>query len=334
MNFETRKAIYKKIEEERSTKVLAYITGDRRGVETQLSADCIDLFVDFLDQIGPTKKLSLILHTNGGETLAAWRLVNLLRIFCDELEILIPTKALSAGTLVCIGADKLVMTKQAVLGPIDPSVNNPLNPQINMGGNQIARVPVSVENVLGYLSAAKDELKIASEQYLTNVLLSLAGQVHPLVLGEIFRSRAQIRFLAGKLLPRQVKEKKNINKIIDFLCAESGSHDYTINRREASELGLTIEKPSAALYNFLRQIHLSYGKELELLEPYNPQVLLGVNQTAPYSLVRGLVKSPLGGCYQFLSLGTLTKSVVPVGPLGPQEAITDQRTFEGWKKLP
>ena len=271
VNFQTRKGIYEQIEQDRSTKVLAYITGDRRGLETQISADCIDLFVDLLDQIGPTKKLSLILHTNGGETLAAWRLVNLLRIFCDELEILIPMKALSAGTLICIGADKLVMTKQAALGPIDPSVNNPLNPQINMG-NQLARVPVSVEAVLGYLGAAKDELKITSEQHLTNVLLGLASQVHPLVLGEIFRSRAQIRFLAGKLLPRQVSDKDKVKNIIDFLCADSGSHDYTINRREANELGLVVDTPSNELYGLLRSLHLSYGKELKLLEPYNPQV--------------------------------------------------------------
>jgi hypothetical protein len=172
VNFETRKAIYKQIEEERSTKVLVYITGDRRGIETQISTDCIDLFVDFLDQIGPTKKLSLILHTNGGETLAAWRLVNLLRIFCDELEILIPMKSLSAGTLLCIGADRLIMTKQAALGPIDPSVNSPLNPQISIPGNPAARVPVSVENVLGYLSAAKDELQITSEQHASRIVAS------------------------------------------------------------------------------------------------------------------------------------------------------------------
>lgn len=332
MSFQTRKGIYQQIEQDRSTKVLAYITGDRRGLETQISADCIDLFVDLLDQIGPTDKLSLILHTNGGETLAAWRLVNLLRIFCDELEILIPMKALSAGTLICIGADKLVMTKQAALGPIDPSVNNPLNPQINMG-SQMRQVPVSVEAVLGYLGAAKDELKITSEQHLTNVLLGLASQVHPLVLGEIFRSRAQIRFLAGKLLPRQVGDKKKVKNIIYFLCANSGSHDYTINRREARELGLVVDTPGNELYGLLRKLHLSYGKEMELLDPYNPQVLLGVNQTASYSLVRGLVEGTLGGSYQFVSSGTLTKSMIP-GPIGPQEAITDQRTFEGWKKLP
>jgi len=224
------------------------------------------------------------------------------------------------------------MTKQAALGPIDPSVNNPLNPQITVG-NQVGRVPVSVEAVLGYLSAAKDELKIKSEGHLTNILLGLANQVHPLVLGEIFRSRAQIRFLAGKLLSRQVKDKQNINKIIEFLCAEFGSHDYTINRREAKELGLNMGIPSDTLYGLLRKIHLSYGAELELLEPYSPQTLLGTNDTVSYSLTRGLVEGTLGGCYQFVSVGTLTKAMVP-GPLGPQEAITDQRTFDGWKKLP
>jgi len=57
-------------------------------------------------------------------------------------------KALSAGTLIFIGADTLVMTKQAALGPIDPSVNNPLNPQVTMGNQPMGVVPVSVEAVL------------------------------------------------------------------------------------------------------------------------------------------------------------------------------------------
>src|SRR3974377_2201097 len=59
-------------------------------METQIAQDCIDLFVDLLDGIGPTSKISLLLHTNGGQTSAAWRLVNLIRTFCDELEVLIP----------------------------------------------------------------------------------------------------------------------------------------------------------------------------------------------------------------------------------------------------
>src|SRR5574337_505500 len=127
-NFNTRKVILNKIGRKRESSVISYITGDRRQFETQISKEVIDIFVEHLDEIGPTQKISLVLHTNGGDTAAAWRLVNLLHTFCDELEVIVPTKALSAGTLISLGANRIVMTKQAALGPIDPSVNHALNP--------------------------------------------------------------------------------------------------------------------------------------------------------------------------------------------------------------
>lgn len=92
MDYATRQKLYRKIERDRKTKVLAFVTSDRVGMETRIAPDCVDLFVDLLDRIGPTKRLSLILHTNGGQTLAAWRLVNLIRTFCDELEVIIPKR--------------------------------------------------------------------------------------------------------------------------------------------------------------------------------------------------------------------------------------------------
>ena len=334
MNYSERIELYRQIEDSRQTKVLSFITGDRRGMETVIAQDCIDPFVDLLERIGPTSQISLILHTNGGQTLAAWRLVNLIRIFCDKFEVLIPLKALSAGTLISIGADQVIMTKQAALGPIDPSVNNPLNPQATISG-QSKQVPVSVESVRGYLDVAREELQIKGEQELASILMDLTNHIHPLVLGEIFRTQAQIRFLAEKLLPRQVDDQEKIKSIIDFLCADSGSHDYTINRREAAELGLNIEKPSDEFYGLLRQIHLSYTKELNLLEPYAPQAVVGnaaIEELVPYSTTRGLVEGTTGGCYGFVSEGNL-KRVQLQTPNGPQEGVNDERTFEGWRKL-
>ena len=334
MNYSERKQIYHRIEETRNTKVLSFITSGRLNMETQISQDCIDPFVDLLEKIGPTERISLILHTNGGQTLAAWQLVNLIRMFCDEFEVMIPLKALSAGTLISMGANCVVMTKQATLGPIDPSVNNPLNPQASIGG-QLKQVPVSVESVRGYLDAAREELNIKGEEALTSVLLNLTKHIHPLVLGDIFRSRAQIRFLAEKLLPIQVADKDKIKSIIDFLCADSGSHDYTINRREAAELGLNIQKPSDTLYALLRNVHLSYAEELKLLEPYTPQALLdgiGPNVPTRFSITRALVEGTDGGCYGFISEGTLMRVQVQTNT-GLQEGIQDERTFEGWRRL-
>lgn len=333
MSYAERKTLYSRIEKERSSRVIAFVTGDRRGMETRIADDCISLFVDLLDEIGPTKKLTLLLHTSGGDTLAAWRLVNMIRTFCDDFEVIVPMKALSAGTLICIGSDRVVMTKQAALGPIDPSVNHPLNPQVNVGG-AMQHVSVSVEAVRGYLDAARSELGIKGKDALAGVLVNLASHIHPLVIGEIFRSRAQIRFLADKLIGRQISDQKTKQRLVDFLCANSGSHDYTINRREAAELGLSIDKPSTEFYQVLRSIHQSYVTELKLLEPYSQQGVVGATpqgQAVPYTEVRGLVESTSGGGYSFVSEGNLTK--VPVQTqAGVQEGIQDERAFEGWRK--
>ena len=334
MSYSERRQVYQEVEQNRESRVLAFITSDRQDMQTVIAQDCVEPFVDLLEQIGVTERVSLILHTDGGQTLAAWRLINLLRMFCDDLEVLVPSKALSAGTLMAIGADRIIMTKQAALGPIDPSVNNPLNPQANIGG-QPKQVPVSVESVRGYLAAAREELEIKDEGALTSVFLGLTNHIHPLVLGEIFRSRAQIRFLARKLLPVQVKDEEQIASIIDFLCADSGSHDYTINRREAAELGLKVEKPSEELYSMLRRIHLDFVEELKTREPYTPQAYLhgvAINQPVPYAIPRALVEGPTGGSYAFVSEGSVTKVNVAM-PNGDQEGVRDERIFEGWRKL-
>lgn len=329
-----RLELYRQIEEERDSAVLTYVTSDRPGMETAIAPDVIDPFVDLLDTIGPVRRISLILHTSGGQTLAAWRLINLIRMFCDQLEVFIPSKAQSAGTLMSIGADRILMTKQAVLGPIDPTLTNPLNPQVNVGG-QPKQVPVSVESVRGFLNLTRNELGIEDQQNLTRVLLELSSHIHPVVLGEIFRSTEQIRFLARKLLPRQVKDEAQIDSIVDFLCADSGSHDYTIDRREAHGLGLRVEKPSAELYELIKQVHLSYTEELQLLNPFDPMEFFGDSQAGrqSYRIPRGLIEGTTGGGYAYVSEGVLTlMQIREDGNPIAQQLINDNRTFEGWRK--
>ena len=76
------------------------------------------------------KKNTLFLYTRGGSTSASWSISNLIQQFCDEFEVIIPSKTHSGGTLLSLGAKTIVMTKQAKLVPIGPSVNTPLNPQV------------------------------------------------------------------------------------------------------------------------------------------------------------------------------------------------------------
>lgn len=262
--------------------------------------------------------------------MAAWNLVNMLRMFCDELEIIVPNKARSAGTLMCLGADKIVMTKQATLGPIDPSVNGPLNPQIP-GAAPESRAPVSVEAVKGYIEMAKSDFGVKSGADMARILTDLSNKVHPLVLGAIFRSRSQIQSLAKELLTGQVKDAVKRKKIIDFLCSESGSHDYTINRREAKALGLNVEKPSDNLYALLKDWVQHVRKDLELAVPFDTNAILGVNSSAAYSCVRCLLESTAAPRNFFVTEGELKRVQYNHPQFGPQDGINDNRTFEGWR---
>jgi hypothetical protein len=328
-----RKDLLSQIEGERGSKAILYVTGDRRGLETKIGNDIIDLFVDHLDAIGPVSKISLVLYTTGGNTSAAWNLVNLLQMFCDDLEVIAPGKCMSAGTLIALGADRIVMTKQATLGPIDPSLNHPLGPSIP-GATPDARAPVSVEAVSGYLDAAK---RLGSGEFEAKALIDLASKVHPLVLGQIFRSRDQIRKLAERLLGRTSKADKKVKAIVDFLCSESGSHDYTINRREAAEMGLPIEKPSGDLYGLLKQLHANYRDQMELLLPFDIATIVAPGQTTNYSYSRALIESVAHGAHHFVSQGTLSsvqiQAAQPGAPGMPQLAVKDHRQFEGWREV-
>lgn len=329
--------LYKEIEDERNSKLLVFITGDRPNLETQISSEMQDYFVNHLDKFNSPMKISLFLYTRGGDTMAAWSLINLIKQFCNSYEVIITSKARSAGTLISLGASTIIMSKQATLGPIDPSLNSPLNPQNpSLPQNPQARVPVSVESIKGFFEYAKQELKISNQNDLTKIFNVLADKIHPIVIGNVFRSRSQIQMLAEKLLSQNIKDKKKIKKIVSFLCSDSGSHDYPIYRREArNDLGLNIETPSMDFYKKIKKVSDDIHNELEITNRYDPNVILGGKTSIDYSFRRALIESIEGGTDVFVSEGTLSMKQIPISqpsiPSLSRIAIEDQRKFEGWK---
>lgn len=325
--------LYQEIESKRNSKLLVYYTSTRQGLETQIAQDVLPKFSNQLDSIGDTRKITLFLYTNGGNTLAAWSLVNLIRSFCKELEVIIPSNCFSSGTLICLGANKLIMTKQAALGPIDPSINGPLNPMIPGIQNPEAKVPVSVEYVNAYIEMAKKDFGITDQKNLTEIMLHLSEKIHPLILGQVYKSKSQIQMIARNLMKYQKINKEKTDTIIKFLCSESGSHDYSIRREEAiNNLGFNVEKPTMELYSIIKRIHDDISAELELENPYNPLIIINnannaSNSNISYSFRRGLIET-ITDTGVFLSEGTLIRTQ---DPMTRQMGLTDNRVFEGWK---
>lgn len=327
--YSDRLKFYQKIESERNSKVIAYVTGDRPGMEAQIGSDVPDIFLEHLDVIGKVNKISLILYTCGGDTLAAWNIINLLREFCNELEIIVPNKCRSSGTLMALGANSIIMTKQATLGPIDPSITRAMSPIIP-NSTPPRRLPISVESVKGYFSLLKEEFGAKDDKSLSAAYTKLAEYIHPLVLGDVYRTQKQIQMLAEKMLQMSHTNKKVIKSIVAFLCSDSGSHDYTINRTEARNMGLKVESPTQETYNELKEWFLDIANELELKNAYDPAKVIGSNSQANYLFKRCLIESIAYGQDAFISEGTLNKQIVPINGTN-QITISNHTSYEGWR---
>ncbi|MDR2005906.1 MAG: ATP-dependent Clp protease proteolytic subunit [Acidaminococcales bacterium] len=337
MSYKTRTPLYEKLEKMRQSKVLLYVTSTRPGLESRIGTDAADVFVEHLDRFyesgGRCAKISLIIHSYGGALLAGWRISNLLRMFCKELEIIVPYTALSTATLMAIGADKIIMTKQACIGPIDPTTNGPYNPAAPMPFSP--NLPVSVEHVFGFLDLAN---KYENKTDLTKeAFLALARKVHPLAIGNVARSQTQIRMLAKKLLDKTGPNRDTAERdaIIRFLCSESGSHDYTIDRNEAKDLKLPVESPSKELYCVIKDIYNDFKEEMELNIPFNWVAELGNADKKDITAKRLLIESRLGGSHCIVTRGELYKVQLPPDSPPLPANMLPQVNFnikkEGWE---
>src|SRR6202050_2065289 len=71
---------------------------------------------------GDDVPLDIILHTPGGLVLAALQIARAIGDHKAKVTVFVPHYAMSGGTLIALAADEIVMSRHAVLGPIDPQL--------------------------------------------------------------------------------------------------------------------------------------------------------------------------------------------------------------------
>jgi hypothetical protein len=86
---------------------------------TMMTTEDLNGLMAVLHGMDCTKPLLLVMHTPGGDPGAANAMVPYLHAKFPLIESIVPTYAMSAGTMVCLGTDRIMMGKQSQLGPID-----------------------------------------------------------------------------------------------------------------------------------------------------------------------------------------------------------------------
>lgn len=92
---------------------------------TMITAEDLNGLMAVIYKMDCSKGLTLVLHTPGGVTTAAESVVAYLRSKFDDIEVIVPAFAMSAGTMIALAADRIIMGRQSQLGPIDPQLGLP-----------------------------------------------------------------------------------------------------------------------------------------------------------------------------------------------------------------
>lgn len=115
----------KEIQNIRQRKCLVYV-GDvvsNRAGESGIDQSDDLPFQELVDKVSSeVKEVDIYLATRGGSGLQVNRFVNSLRTRFEEVDFIIPSFCMSAGTLFALSGDNIWMTQRACLGPIDPQV--------------------------------------------------------------------------------------------------------------------------------------------------------------------------------------------------------------------
>lgn len=340
-----KKELIKKIQERRNSKVITYITSDRQGpVNARVAMDIIPIISKQLRQIGKVENIDLFLYSTGGDTMVPWRLVSMIREYCDKFSVLIPYKAHSAASMISLGADEIVMTDLSELSPIDPSTANIFNPADPQ--NPQSKIPISVEDVMAYFDLAKNKFGIKNDEELAkifNKFVEANPQIHPLALGNVNRTHNLIRILAKRLLKSHKTPMKEdeIDKIVDYFTEKLYSHQYFIGRKEAKDdLGLkNVVNADEQLTKLMTELYEAYQQEMGLgIGVWSPENELGLNvsQNKKDYKIANIESAELSNYFN-LAIEYKRQQVnmvqqTPQGPIQvPQEQVMWKVVGQGWK---
>lgn len=282
MTRENRKEIIQEIEKKRGSKVITYVTSDRSGLSVPIAGDVVSLIHEHILALKEEEraKLDFFLYSRGGQSDVPWTIVSMFREYSQEgsFSVLIPYRAHSGATVIALGADEIVMTKKAELGPIDITINSgPYNPTEK---DSKQRLPISVEDVTGYFSllervgCERPDEKMKGFELVTN-------HVHPLALGTVSRLLEETKLVALRLLSTRANpfsEEEN-HEIMRRISSEVYSHNHAISRTEAVKyIGLKqVKSAEEEDIDIADELWALYGEYKELFhfeDPFKPEEYL------------------------------------------------------------
>ncbi len=200
----SRLEIIKRIEHDTQSKIITFYKNSKNRETTgMIDEESFNNIQLALDQIGDYDPVTLVLHSTGGQTIAGFKIADLLKKRQGPVQAIIPEEALSAATLIALSTQKIIMLNKSKVGPVEPQL---------FYGNE-------------YVSS-----------------LDLLESVDPVIQSKgqraINQAKEHLKILCGDLMPK-TKLKKLTDRVL-LTDSKHPSHASPIYQGELAQLGIPV----------------------------------------------------------------------------------------------
>jgi len=159
-----------------------------------------------ITNIPDNESINIYLYTLGGDAMACDILTKAILNHSGKIRVFIPEYAFSAGTMIALASDEIYMSKNSVLGPMDP---------------QLQGLPVN--SILDSIKNNED----SKPSYIASFMKSFAS-----------KAQDDYNHVLEKILKTKFGDKYNTQILESF--TQTHHHGYPIDVRELRNMGLEI----------------------------------------------------------------------------------------------
>ncbi len=244
----TRQQLFLDLEQHLNRPVVTIFTSFHYPVA--IEDEDVDMLEGMLRSLDLTNGVAVMINSPGGSGLAAERMINVLRSYSGigEYWAIVPAKAKSAATMVCLGASKILMGPASELGPVDP--------QQIFGGKY-----VSVHHIIDsyhklFRGAARASGNL--EPYLQQLGRYDAANISHLETERDLVTDMAVELLHTGMLSNMSKTDIKKNMQVFLLPKHTKAHGRPIYHKEAIGCGLNIElhDPHSSIWNKVYELNV------------------------------------------------------------------------------
>jgi hypothetical protein len=219
-------------------------------VSAGISDRCGNKFLEVVRQIKNKRpKASLILTTNGGSADAAYQMARCIKKHYSKFSLYVFGYCKSAGTLIAVGADEIIMSEFGQFGPLDVQLADKKEMYGQTPALEVSQALTTLSESsftfftnhlfnMGPGQSISTSAAITIAQSLTlGIIQPIASQIDPLLLGRVERSMRIAKAYSARLNKNFI----NIKKLVE----DYPSHEFVIDCIEAKSLFPVVREPNS-----------------------------------------------------------------------------------------